>query len=647
MPPTTLTPQPPALEFEPQWRILHGTGYGMGQPVMLGRLRLYLRPGRAVDLAALDRAMLQLVPEPMPDEPAAPSTEIALAMRALHWAAAAQRHVNIPVFMSGHVWQAANDGGLAQLHVAVPYAAPQSTGDALAWASQAISSFLACGELSPDGVQRALQNFEQLLASLQPFKLQGVNNFRFLKAAQALDIPWRPVVPEVYCLGSGRRSRWLESSYTDTTSVIGTRIARDKVKTAVVLRQAGLPAPRHALAASAEQAVQLARQLGYPVVVKPADRDQGLGVAADLRDDRSVAAAFHAASRHSANILVEKHFDGQDYRFTVFNGRVIKTVSRLPGGVTGDGVLSVASLIDVAKQDAQLARRARARGRDLLELDQEALGLLSQIGMSPQSVPAAGQHVRLRRRSNVSAGGTPFLVTQPIHPDNLRLAERCAAALQLDLAGVDLIMQDISRSWLESGALICEVNGQPQIGTLTTPGIYADILREMLPGESRIPVALVVGAPGKVEQQLMQRGRDKNIVVGCASTEGVWLGPERLTGVQASAFLAAQILMANRAADAAIVVMTPGQIVLSGLPFDRIDVLVLAGPGQKAAWDAKELADMWKLALPHVARVVVAPAGLADCLPEQHELSLRGVAVAWYADDPRSVASAVAGFWPA
>ncbi len=619
----------------------------MGQPVMLGRLRLYLRPGRAVDLAALDRAMLQLVPEPVPDEPVAPSNELALAWRALHWAAAVQRHVDVPVFKSGHVLQATNDGGLVQLHVAVPYAAPQSTGDALAWASQAISCFLACGELSPHGAQGALQNFEQLLASLQPFKLQGVNNFRFLKAAQTLDIPWRLVVPEVYCFGSGRHSRWLESSYTDCTSVIGTRIARDKVKTAAVLRQAGLPAPRHALAASAEQAVQLARQLGYPVVVKPADRDQGLGVAADLRHDAGVAAAFHEASKHSANILVEKHFHGQDFRFTVFNGRVIKTVSRLPGGVIGDGMLSVASLIDVAKQDDQRARRARARGRDLLELDREALELLGENGMSPQSVPAAGQYVRLRRRSNVSAGGTPSLVTQHIHPDNLRLAERSAAALQLDLAGVDVIMQDISRSWLETGAVICEVNGQPQIGTLTTPGIYADMLRELLPGKSRIPVALVVGLPGKVEQQLMQISRDTRIVVGCASTEGVWLGPERQTGRQPSAFVAGQILMANGAVDAAIVVMTPGQIVLSGLPFDRIDVLVLAGPGPEAAWNQTELMDMWKLALPHVVQAIVAPAGLADCLPQPHELPRRGAEVAWYADDLRSLASAVSGLWPA
>ncbi len=646
----TLTPptaQPPALEFEPQWRVLHGTGYGLGQPVMLGTLHLHLRPGRTVDFAALDRAMLQLVPEPVPDEAVALSTEIALARRALHWAAAVQRHVNVPVFTSGQFWPAANDGGPVKLHVAVPYAAPQSTGDALAWAGQAITSFLACGELSPHGDQRVLQDFEQLLASLQPSKLPGVNNFRFLKAAQALDIPWRQVVPEVYCFGSGRHSRWLESSYTDSTSVIGTRIARDKVKTAVVLRQAGLPAPRHALAASAEQAVQLARQLGYPVVVKPADRDQGLGVAADLRDDGGVAAAFHAASRHSANVLVEKHFHGQDYRFTVFNGRVIKTVSRLPGGVTGDGMQSVAGLLDVAKLDDQRARRARARGRDLLELDQEALELLSQNGMSPQSVPAAGQYVPLRRRANVSAGGTPRLVTQQIHPDNLRLAERSAAALQLDLAGVDVIMQDISRSWLDSGALICEVNGQPQIGTLTTPGIYADILQEILPGKSRIPVALVVGPPGKVEQQLMQFGRDMGLVVGCASTEGVWQGSERMTGVQPSAFLAGQILMANRAIDAAIVVMTPGQIVLSGLPFDRIDVLVLAGPGPQAAWNAKELMDMWKLALPHVVQGIVAPAGLADCLPQPHELPRRGAEVAWYTDDLRSVASAVAGLWPA
>ena len=273
--------------------------------------------------------------------------------------------------------------------------------------------------------------------------LRDFNTIRFLAAAHALDIPTRPVVPGVHAFGQGRHCRWLESSYTDRTPVVGSRIARDKVRTAQVLRQLGLPAPIHERAPSQEAAVQIARMLGYPVVVKPADRDQGIGVSADLRDDAAVQQAFAHASGFSKDILVEKHVHGQDYRLTVLDGRLIKTVLRRPAGILGDGQQTIAALVAQLRDDPAHARAGTARGHGLLELE--------------------------------------------------RLAERCARALGLDLAGIDLIIGDIGQSWLQTGALVCEVNAQPQLGAGLTPGIYADVLRQLLPGPSRIPVALFVG----------------------------------------------------------------------------------------------------------------------------------------------------------
>ena len=52
--------------------------------------------------------------------------------------------------------------------------------------------------------------------------------------------------------------------------------------------------------------------------------------------------------------------------------------------------------------------------------------------------------------------------------------------LDLDLAGVDLIIPDLSRSWTECGALICEINARPEIGRNTTPTIHDRMLDELL-----------------------------------------------------------------------------------------------------------------------------------------------------------------------
>ena len=611
------------FRFTSEWRVLPGMAHGLRQPVMRGTVRVDLT--RRPDLAALDRAMARHILDAAPPDAPGQAYEISLVRRALHWAAAAQRQANVPIFRAGHVWIPQNSGKQGgELHVAVPYAVPQASMAALTWVGREISRFLEEGAPAPQERGPDEGSFEKLEATLRKFSPSGVNTYRFLKAAETLGVPVRRVVTGVYCFGTGRRSRWLESSCTESTSVIGCRIAKDKFKAAKVLRQSGMPAPTHARVATPERAVKAANQLGYPVVVKPADMDQGIGVAADLRTDAAVAAAFQQARKHSRNVLVEKHFHGNDYRLTVFNGRLIKSVARIPGGVIGDGRHSVAQLVELASEDVQHSRRARERGGRLLALDQEALELQAENQLSPSSIAAAGQYVCLRRRANVSAGGTPVLVDKSVHADNRRLAERAAAALHLDLAGVDLIMEDISKSWLETGALICEVNGQPQIGAGTTPGIYADILKELLQDKPRIPVVLVVGRPDCIEPGSMLPAQIPGVAVGRASSAGIWLGTERLAGPQASAFRAAQALMANRDTDAALLVMSPADIRRSGLPFDWCDMAVLDRPEDWGGPGEAPVADMLQMLLPHTGKIMLTSQSQAALKPHWAALQAHG-----------------------
>ena len=62
------------------------------------------------------------------------------------------------------------------------------------------------------------------------------------------------LAPGIHAIGLGRRSRRLNSSVTDETRLIAAGIAQDKASTATVLARHGLPAPRHRLVASEEEA---------------------------------------------------------------------------------------------------------------------------------------------------------------------------------------------------------------------------------------------------------------------------------------------------------------------------------------------------------------------------------------------------------
>jgi cyanophycin synthetase len=394
-----------------------------------------------------------------------------------------------------------------------------------------------------------------------------------------------------------------------------------------VLEQAGLPGPRHLRVATPDQALEAATRLGYPVVVKPRDLDQGLGVAANLHSAAEVAEAFETARSHSPNVLVEKHFSGNDYRLTVFEGRLIKATLRVPGGVHGDGVHSVEVLVERAQQDRQQARRARERGRPLLTLDAEALGLLTQAGLSPRSVPAGGSYVPLRRRANLSADGTSIAVElQDVHPDNRRLAERAAQALRLDLAGIDLLIPDIGQSWLQTGALICEVNAQPQIGIGTSPHIYEDILLELVGKQTRIPLLLVLANGRPADLPWLYRHHPGSKCLGLSSRWGISEQGLSVTTTLRDDWVAGQALLNSSSVEMGIIVMDAREVRRTGLPSDLFEAVLLADTPGNREISTSGWSNLWQLLLPHVRRGLLAPEAMRPALPaapalSQHNLS--------------------------
>lgn len=314
----------------------------------------------------------------------------------------------------------------------------------------------------------------------------GSNVPHFLAAAMQLNIPVEEISASIMQFGHGKKSRWLNSSFTDQTSQISAHIARNKQIAARVLRDAGLPVAMNAIAKNIEDAHQISKHLRYPVVVKPADRDGGVGVAANLLNREEVAAAYEEARKYSANVLVEKHIPGRDYRLTIFNGQLISAIERVPASVVGDGKHTVAELLNILNSDPRRGEGPHAVLKKVV-LDDEAQRLLIASSLTHTSVPKLGKFVLLRSRANVSSGGVPVAVLDRVHPDNRRLAIRAAKAIGLDFAGIDFITPDIGCSWMENGGAICEINAQPQLGSITSPHIYSEILKRILPDGGRIP----------------------------------------------------------------------------------------------------------------------------------------------------------------
>lgn len=403
---------------------------------------------------------------------------------------------------------------------------------------------------------------------------KGMNTLRFLDAAQDKGIPWQKVGGNVYQFGWGSKARWLDSSFTDVTPAISTSLARNKLSCARVLRTTGMPVPVHHQVYSVEQARIAAERIGYPVVVKPADLDGGKGVAVELKTADKVALAYEQARELSTNILVEKYYPGNDYRVHVYRGEVYWAVHRVPGGVTGDGRQTVRSLLDELNAHPLRGQPGSNSLLKTIDLDAEARELLEEANLDENSTPEAGRFVRLRRAANVASGGVPVPVLEQIHPDNVQLAIRTARLLRLDLAGLDLLMEDISKSWFETGAIICEVNAQPQL----SPQLPGYLLDKILEDKGRIPVALVIG---HVEDYSWLEALADHLApagtVGIAAGNGVMIAGNRILQQRLTAYQGGMALLRDPQIDGAIICLGDESSVSSGLPVDSFDYLLLMG----------------------------------------------------------------------
>lgn len=448
--------------------------------------------------------------------------------------------------------------------------------------------------------------WQRTATALKDHLPSGVNPPQLLAAAHALRMPVLWLDRETVQIGHGRRARVFHSTLTDATPSFGVAMARDKRRTNRLLRQLGLPVPAHLEVADAAAALAAAQQLGWPVVVKPADQDRGQGARANLHTEAQLVAAFELARSISKRVLVEKHQPGREYRLTVVQGQLFWAHERLPAAVTGDGRQTLQQLVQGENTRRRQTLRTRADGWMPIRMDEDNLTYLHENGRSLQDVPAAGDVVRLQRVPAATTGGGGRACFDTIHPDNRRLAERAAQMLRLDIAGVDVIMPDITRSWREVGGAVTEVNAIPQISIQTDPTLPQRLLRQLVPDSGRIPLLFVLAEQTPAWLTVLQRyAQAAGLQLGVTTAEGMQVGGNWVSGPRAGVWDDVRALQMDVSVAAMVVVSAGDDLLRTGLPFDAVDALVVA-------WDQPQVLS---LLLPYLRgfRAFADPALQARC----------------------------------
>ncbi len=439
---------------------------------------------------------------------------------------------------------------------------------------------MAAIEDRPFDVPSAVDNLRRLVDE----HCLGPSTACIVDAADDRDIPSiRLSDGNLVQLGYGARQRRIWTAETDRTSAIAESISRDKDLTKSLLESCGVPVPEGRMVESPEDAWDAADDIGVPVVVKPYDGNHGRGVFTNLMTREEVETAYAVAIEEGNGVIVERFIPGNEHRLLVVGGRMVAAAMGETATVVGDGKSTIEELIEL--QINCDPRRGSTEDHPLnrVRLDSAARLELKRQGMDGTSIPPEGRTVLIQRTGNVA-----FDVTDRVHPSVAAHAALAARVVGLDIAGVDLVAEDISRPLAEQRGAIVEVNAGPGLLMHIKPAegtprpVGRAIVDHLFPeaddtNPGRIPVVGITGTNGKtvvaklVARLLQLSGKH----TGLACSDGLFLDRRLVQGGDRANWDAGHRILMNRAVDAAVFENDSGAILSEGLVYDRCQVGVV------------------------------------------------------------------------
>ncbi len=431
----------------------------------------------------------------------------------------------------------------------------------------------------------------QDLRDLKEFGLSaalGPSTETLIKEAEARGIPWIPLSARFMIqLGYGVHQKRIQATLSNRTGVLGVELACDKEGTKNILGAAGVPVPRGTVINYLDELRGAIEDVGgYPIVLKPLDGNHGRGITIDINSWEVAEEAYDLASAASKtkNVIVERYYTGRDHRVLVVNGQVVAVAERVPANVVGDGKSTVEQLVEEVNRDPQ-----RGDGHDnvltRITIDKLTLDLLQKQGYAMDSVLPADKRVFLRATANLSTGGIAVDRTDEIHPENVWLFSRVAKIIGLDIAGIDVVTDDISKPLRDTNGVIVEVNAAPGFRMHVAPsqGLprnVAGAVFDMLfpsPQPSRVPILAVTGTNGKTTttRLLAHIVKQTGQVTGYTTTDGTYIGEYLVDSGDNTGPQSAQLILSDPTVEVAVLETARGGILRSGLGFDQCDVGVV------------------------------------------------------------------------
>ena len=414
-------------------------------------------------------------------------------------------------------------------------------------------------------------------------ELVGPSTLAICEAAKNYELPIMKLgSSNFYQIGYGRQGRVIEASITNKTSCVSADISCDKLLTKELLDIQNIPVAKGAKVYNVISLLKEADRIGYPLVLKPQYGSKGRGVIVGIKNEKELIMSYQKLINEFNDIIIEKHWEGDDYRVCVVNNKVVAVSLRIPPYVIGDGIKSVEELIDELNSHEY---RGEGHEKPLTKVkkDDMLINFINEQGYTLDSILKNDEKLLLRKNANLSTGGIAIDYTDKICEENKEICIRAAKTIGIDVCGIDICTNDISKSIINNG-IIMEVNTAPGLRMHIYPsqGKSRDIGNEIIKmmysdNIKNIPVISVTGTNGKttttrlINYTLCKLG----MCSGMTSTEGIYINNKCIDIGDDTGVDSAKCILLNKDVEVAVLETARGGMIRKGLAYDLADIAII------------------------------------------------------------------------
>ncbi|MBU0731735.1 RimK/LysX family protein [Patescibacteria group bacterium] len=307
-----------------------------------------------------------------------------------------------------------------------------------------------------------------------------------IKRAKELGIQVTQIFPggKFFEFKHHNHKEYLRAQITSATTSTADFILKHKDVTKHFMKKGGVSVTRGRTftTKNAKEAMDYAHKIGYPVIIKPLEGTHGDLVFMDIKNRPALKTAIRKYARHQKRFLLEKQFEGNEYRIIATPEKVLGVIYRIPANVIGDSEHTIGELIDLKNDDP---RRGASYSYSLIKIkiDSQVRDNLKKQNYSLGSVPPAGKVVYLRKNSNLSTGGDSIDMTDDVHPSVKEIAIKAIQSIPgLPYAGIDFITKDVNKEQTRRSYQIIEMNETPMLSMHHIPyqGQPRDVAGEII-----------------------------------------------------------------------------------------------------------------------------------------------------------------------